>query len=80
MARLQVAEFQAAERDALQACLNHEETYADGTLPRLRLLAKRLEYIATEYDCTCETPGVTNDCPVCTARAALVSGAGREPT
>ncbi len=32
---------------------------------------KTLAYITTEFDCECETPGTSNDCPSCVARAAL---------
>jgi hypothetical protein len=34
-------------------------------------LFKQLSYIATEYECSCETPGTNFDCESCTARAAL---------
>ncbi len=34
-------------------------------------LRERLSYLATEWDCSCETPGTDYDCPSCTARAAL---------
>ena len=34
-------------------------------------LRARLSYIASEYECSCETPGTDFDCESCTARAAL---------
>lgn len=44
---------------------------ADAEVARLKPLADRLAYIASEYECSCETPGTSYDCESCTARSAL---------
>ena len=44
---------------------------------RVQTLEAALSYIATEYECECETPGTSNDCPSCYAAAAVSTG--KEP-